>query len=109
MNPLKPPRTPLTPAVLHLPLAPRDGEEHGYATMEEAEHNTSRQVLTEPRTLHGTTKRHLRTGLIKESDERPDAQPHNQRRRCDPLTHPGHRALSEEIQRLDQPVTLACL
>ena len=59
-------------------------------------------------TLHSTIRRLHQSGLVEESDERPDAQFADQRHRYYCLTDLGHRALSEEIQRLDQFVILAC-
>jgi DNA-binding PadR family transcriptional regulator len=98
---------PLTPAVLNILLALADGEKHGYAIMLEVEANTAGQVKMGPGTLYGSIKRMLKTGLIAESDERPDPEMDDQRRRYYRLTGLGRRVLRAEARRLaDQMVSV---
>lgn len=98
---------PLTPAVFNILLALADGEKHGYAIMLEIEENTEGQVVMGPGTLYGSIKRMLKTGLIEESDERPDPEMDDQRRRYYQLTGLGQRTVKLEAERLVSQVKLA--
>ena len=53
-----------------------------------------------PGTLYGSIKRLLADGLIEESDERPDADLDDQRRRYYRLTGLGERVCAAELSRL---------
>jgi DNA-binding PadR family transcriptional regulator len=98
---------PLTPAVFNILLALADGEKHGYAIMLEVEAGTGGQVKMGPGTLYGSIKRMLEGGLIIESDERPDPELDDQRRRYYGITGMGERVLREEAKRLHAQVTAA--
>ncbi len=97
---------PLSPAVFNILLALADGEKHGYAIMLEVEGNTEGQVKMGPGTLYGSIKRMLSSGLIQESDERPDPEIDDQRRRYYGLTGLGRRVLRAESQRLVSQVAV---
>lgn len=98
---------PLTPAVFHILLALASGELHGYAIMKEVEAQTEGQVKMGPGTLYGSIKRMLAAHLIEESDERPDPDLDDERRRYYRLTELGRRVLTAEAQRLAQAVRVA--
>ena len=98
---------PLTPAVFNILLALADGEKHGYAIMLEVEANTQGAVKMGPGTLYGSIKRMLEAGLITESDERPDPDLDDQRRRYYALSGLGRRLLGAEAQRLADQAALA--
>lgn len=98
---------PLTPAVLHILLALAGGEKHGYAIMQEVQETTNGQVTMGPGTLYGSIKRMRKAGLIAESDERPDPDLDDARRRYYQLTGYGRRVLAAEVERLAQVVRLA--
>jgi DNA-binding PadR family transcriptional regulator len=98
---------PLTPAVFNILLALADGEKHGYAIMLEVENLTGGQVKMGPGTLYGSIKRMLDTGLITESDERPDPDLDDQRRRYYRLTPLGRRFLQAEAKLLNDQVAAA--
>jgi DNA-binding PadR family transcriptional regulator len=98
---------PLTPAVFNILLSLADGEKHGYAIMLEVEAHTSGLVKMGPGTLYGSIKRMLECGLIAESDERPDPDLDDQRRRYYGLTAKGERVLRAEAQRLLNQVAIA--
>ena len=101
-NPRKPAAVgPLPPAVFHLLLALRDGEQHGYALMQRVEHLTEGAVRMGPGTLYGAIKRMLGEGLIEESAERPDPTLDDQRRRYYRITAAGERACAAEVNRLE--------
>jgi DNA-binding PadR family transcriptional regulator len=98
---------PLTPAVFNILLALADGEKHGYAIMLEVEAHTAGLVKMGPGTLYGSIKRMLEGGLIAESDERPDPDLDDQRRRYYCLTTMGERVLHAEAKRLYDQVAAA--
>lgn len=92
-------QVPLTPAVFHVLLALTNGERHGYAIMREVGENTDGAVKMGPGTLYGTIKRLLAARLIEESDERPDPEMDDQRRRYYRLTAEGRLVARAEAER----------
>ncbi len=98
---------PLTPAVFHILLSLADGENHGYAIMQEIAARTSGALVMGPGTLYGTLKRMLEAGLVEESGERPDPALEDQRRRYYRMTRQGRRAASQEAERLEALVRTA--
>lgn len=98
---------PLTPAVFHILLTLADGEKHGYAIMQAVEASSHEQVKMGPGTLYGSIKRMLAAGLIEESDDRPDPEIDDQRRRYYRSTGLGGRVLQAESRRLAALVSLA--
>ena len=98
---------PLTPAVFHILLALADDERHGYDIMKAVEMHTDGQVKMGAGTLYGSIKRMLAAKLIEESDERPDPDMDDSRRRYYRLTSFGVRVLSAEAARLSKVVHLA--
>lgn len=95
---------PLTPAAFHVLLALADRDRHGYAIMQEVELTTGGRVAMGPGTLYGTIKRLLAAGLIQQSEERPDPQLDDQRRRYYRLTELGRRVAAAEAARLEEAV-----
>jgi DNA-binding PadR family transcriptional regulator len=108
----KEPRTPesflpLTPAVFHILLALADRECHGYHIMQEVDERTEGRVRLGPGTLYGSIKRLLADGLIEETEERPDPEMDDQRRRYYRMTDFGFRVASAEADRLARLVKTA--
>ena len=97
---------PLTPAVFHVLLALADGERHGYAIMQEVAETTDGRINMGPGTLYGTIKRLLKSGLIEESDRRPDAKEDDERRRYYRLTGVGQRVAEAEARRYNEMAKL---
>ena len=93
---------PLPVAQLHILLALANGEKHGYAIMSEVEVLTEGSVTMGPGTLYGTVKRMLKGGLIEETDERPDPELDDGRRRYYRHTDLGARVLDAEVTRMEQ-------
>ena len=93
---------PLPVAQLHILLALADGEKHGYAIMGEVEIMTDGDVTMGPGTLYGTVKRILDAGLVEETDERPDPELDDERRRYYRLSGFGARVLDAEVARMTQ-------
>jgi DNA-binding PadR family transcriptional regulator len=98
---------PLTPAMFHVLLALADGDRHGYAIGVEVDRQTGGKVRLGPGTLYGLVKRLLADGLILETDERPDPEFDDERRRYYRLTDFGRRVASAEAARLEALVTTA--
>jgi DNA-binding PadR family transcriptional regulator len=98
---------PLSPAVFHILLALADGEKHGYGIMQEVREITRDVIKMGPGTLYGSIKRMLASGLIEESDERPDPALDDERRRYYRLTPFGERVVAAEAQRLMHLVSVA--
>ena len=91
---------PLTPAMFHILLALADRERHGYHIMQEVDERTEGKVRLGPGTLYGSIKRMLADGMIEETDERPDADMDDERRRYYRLTDLGYRVACAEAERL---------
>jgi DNA-binding PadR family transcriptional regulator len=60
-----------------------------------------------PGTLYGCLKRMLSAGLVEESDERPDPDLDDERRRYYSITDLGRRVTRAEAQRLEAAVSAA--
>lgn len=98
---------PLTPAMFHILLALADRERHGYHIMQEVDERTEGKVRLGPGTLYGSIKRMLADGLVQETEERPDAEMDDERRRYYRLTDFGFRVASAEAERLARLVKMA--
>src|SRR5712691_8671522 len=98
---------PLTPAVFHILLALSEGERHGYAIMQEVAADTGGSLQLGPGTLYGCLKRMLAARLVEESDERPDPDLDDDRRRYYRMTDLGAGALRAEAERLANAVSAA--
>jgi DNA-binding PadR family transcriptional regulator len=98
---------PLTPAMFHVLLALADKERHGYEIMQEVQERTAGSVRLGPGTLYGSIKRMLSDGLIEESDDRPDPELDDERRRYYRLSDFGYRVARAESQRLANLVSNA--
>ena len=98
---------PLTPAAFHILLALADGEKHGYGIMREVAAQTEGKMRLGPGTLYGTIKRMLADGWIEESDERPDPELDDERRRYYRLTDFGQKVARAEAERLSSLVSVA--
>lgn len=98
---------PLTPAVFHILVSLADGDAHGYAIMLEVAERSEGSVRLGAGTLYGAISRLLDDGLIEESEERPDPEMDDTRRRYYRLTHFGGRVLAAETKRLSDLVRAA--
>jgi len=98
---------PLTPPVFHILVALSDQERHGYGIMQDVAAQTNNALELGPGTLYGCLKRMLAAGLVEESDERPDPDMDDQRRRYYRITSPGRRAVRAEAERLATAVSVA--
>ena len=98
---------PLTPSVFHILLALIDGARHGYAIMQDVTSQTNGALTLGPGTLYGCLKRMAESGLVVESDERPDTQKDDERRRFYRMTALGRRVVGAEAERLVHAVGAA--
>jgi len=99
--------SPLPVSEFQILLALADEERHGYAIKREVESRTGRDVQLGPGTLYGSIKRMVASGLIEESDERPDAELDDERRRYYRITSLGRQVAAAEARRMEQLVRIA--
>jgi DNA-binding PadR family transcriptional regulator len=97
---------PLTPTVFHMLLALADGEKHGYGIMKAVEDETQGQMQIRTGSLYGSIRRMIEAGLIEETDERPDPELDDERRRYYGLTDFGRRVLTSEAARIAQAMAV---
>ena len=97
---------PLTPTVFHMLLALADGEKHGYGIMQAVEEETQGQMQIRTGSLYGSIRRMIEAGLIEETNERPDPELDDERRRYYGLTDFGRRVLTAEAARIAQAMTV---
>jgi len=100
-------KLPLSPAAFAVLLALRDGEKHGYLILRQVNEDTGGTVRLLPGTLYNLLKRMLEDGWIEESDERPDPQFDDERRRYYRLSGLGEQVTRLEAERLAQLVDMA--
>ena len=103
------PATPpsISRVAMYILLAIGPEERHGYAIMQEVGRITEGAVRLGPGAIYTTIKRLLADGLIEESDERPDPELDDQRRRYYRLTALGRSVAATEVRRLDALVSSA--
>jgi DNA-binding PadR family transcriptional regulator len=99
-------RQPLTPIMFHILLALADGEKHGYGILKAVERETDGQIILLTGTLYRSIKRLLELGLIAESDERPDPNLDDERRRYYRIAAPGQKVLAAEGQRIARALAI---
>ncbi|HEX4898273.1 MAG TPA: PadR family transcriptional regulator [Candidatus Limnocylindrales bacterium] len=98
----RPPATPpLSRTAVHVLLAIGPEERHGYAIMAEVARITNGAIRLGPGAIYTTIKRLLDDGLIEESDERPDPDLDDQRRRYYRLTALGRTVAASEVRGLE--------
>ena len=97
----------LSKVALHILLAIGPEERHGYAIMTEVERMTGGAVRLGPGAIYTTIKRLLGDGLIEESDERPDPELDDQRRRYYRLTRLGRQVALAEARRVNDMLAQA--
>jgi len=98
---------PLTAPVFHILLALADEERHGYGIMQDVARQTDDALQLGPGTLYGCLKRMLAAKLVEESDERPDPELDDQRRRYYRMTPFGRQVVQAEAKRLSDAVMAA--
>jgi DNA-binding PadR family transcriptional regulator len=103
-----PPATPpLSRTAVHVLFAIGPEERHGYAIMAEVARITNGAIRLGPGAIYTTIRRLLDDGLIAESDERPDPELDDQRRRYYRLTALGRTVAAAEVRRFETLVSAA--
>lgn len=101
------PSPPLSRTATLVLIAIGPEERHGYAIMREVARITDGATRLGPGGVYTTIKRLLDDGLIEESDERPDPELDDQRRRYYRLTGAGRAMAGAEVRRLETLVRFA--
>jgi DNA-binding PadR family transcriptional regulator len=92
---------PLTPAVLDIMVALGNEEMHGYAIMQEVRRRTEGERRLAPGTLYRSLKQMEERGWVVESEERPEPNLDDERRRYYRLTDLGRKIALAELERLE--------
>ena len=98
---------PLPVSEFQILLALADEERHGYAIKREVADRTGGEVQLGPGTLYGSIKRMVADGLIEETDERPDPDLDDERRRYYRITTLGRQVAVAEARRMERLVGIA--
>ncbi len=99
--------TPLSRTATLVLIAIGAEERHGYGVMQEVARITNGATRLGPGGVYTTIRRLLDDGLIEESDERPDPDVDDQRRRYYRLTGVGRARVAAEVSRLENLVEAA--
>ncbi len=97
----------LSRTAFHVLVAIGPEERHGYAIMQEVERITDGATRLGPGGVYTTIRRLLDDGFIEESDQRPDKDLDDQRRRYYRLTGLGRSVVAAEVARLERLVGAA--
>ena len=100
-------KLPLNPRVFAILLALTEGEAHGYRIKQMVEARSAGTIKLDPGALYRSIARLVDDGWIAESEERPDAEADDSRRRYYTLTSVGRAVLSAEATRLAGLIDLA--
>ena len=103
------PRTflPLTPRVYHVLLALAAAPLHGYGLILAVQEHTDGVIVMRTGTLYVLLHRLLDQRLIEQSDDRPEADEDDERRRYYRLTELGRAVVEAESMRLQSVVAAA--
>jgi DNA-binding PadR family transcriptional regulator len=98
---------PLPPATFHILMAVTDEDRHGYGIIQDVAARTGGALKLSAGTLYRSIQRMLEQGLLVETQERPDPELDDERRRYYRITAYGRRVGEAEARRLSQLVKLA--
>jgi DNA-binding PadR family transcriptional regulator len=98
---------PLQAATFHILMALTDEDRHGYGIIQDVAARTDGALKLSAGTLYRSIQRMLEQGLIRETQERPDPELDDERRRYYRITEFGRQAGHAEAARLAQLVKLA--
>lgn len=93
---------PLHPEAFRILVVLRHGERHGYAIVKELERDPGRPGRVLPANLYRRIRWLLDKGLIGETDQRPDPELDDERRRYFRLTELGEAVARAEALRLQE-------
>lgn len=98
---------PLPAAVFHILMSLTEEDRHGYGIIQDVLAQTNGELKLSPGTLYRSIQRMLEQGLIVETEERPDPEWDDERRRYYRITPFGRAAGVAEANRLNNLVKLA--
>jgi DNA-binding PadR family transcriptional regulator len=98
---------PLPPATFHILMSIAEEDRHGYAIIQDVETRTGGALKLSAGTLYRSIQRMLDQGLLVETQERPDPEMDDERRRYYRITPFGEAVARAEAHRLTQLVKLA--
>jgi len=98
---------PLPAAAFHILMALAEEDRHGYAIIQDVAARTGGELKLSAGTLYRSIQRMLEQGLIVETDERPDPELDDERRRYYRITALGAAVARAEARRLVELVKLA--
>jgi DNA-binding PadR family transcriptional regulator len=98
---------PLKPVVFQIALVLTEGEKHGWNIVKEVEARMAGTKKILPANLYRTLRNMLADGMIEESDNRPDPELDDERRRYFLLTEFGEAVTRAEAQRMADLVARA--
>ena len=98
---------PLQAATFHILMALTDEDRHGYAIIQDVAARTGGALKLSAGTLYRSIQRMLEQGLIIETQERPDPELDDERRRYYRITPFGRQVGHAEARRLSELVKLA--
>src|SRR5688572_14812417 len=101
-NPSPSAMLPLPPACFHILVSLADADRHGYAIIQDVAERTGGRVRLGAGTLYRTIQRLLEDGLIVETEDRPDPEEDDERRRYYRMTTFGRSVARAEAERLGE-------
>ncbi len=93
---------PLSSPVFQIMMSLHEQELHGYALIQDIERRTNGEVRLSTSTLYGAIKRMMRDGLVERSDDRPDPESDDERRRYYRITDFGRDVARSEAERIER-------
>lgn len=98
---------PLPTATFHILLSLAEEDRHGYAIIQDVANRTNGALRLSAGTLYRSIQRMLEQGLLIETQERPDPQLDDERRRYYRITKFGKAVARAETARLSELVKFA--
>lgn len=98
---------PLPEATFHILLSLADDDRHGYGIIQDVAARTNGALKLSAGTLYRSIQRMLEQGLLIETNERPDPEWDDERRRYYRITPLGRSVARAEARRLEQLLKLA--
>jgi DNA-binding PadR family transcriptional regulator len=98
---------PLPSVTFHILMALADSDRHGYAIIQDVAQRTGNRLRLGAGTLYRSLQRMLEQGLIIETEERPDPERDDERRRYYRITPHGEAVARAEARRLTELVRFA--
>jgi DNA-binding PadR family transcriptional regulator len=98
---------PLPSATFHILLSLAEEDRHGYAIIRNVEERTGGKLKLSAGTLYRSIQRMLEQGLLIETQERPDPELDDERRRYYRLTEFGSSVAKAEATRMAELVKMA--